>query len=120
MIERYIELDGPDKGRIKNVGIAFDLADIEEAWREEGDGTPMLDPPERAGKHEVHFRELVNDQLKKLIIDDASAEFSLQFDAIYNTPEARAKDPENTDPLWIEFRNASKLAAETSFQSSST
>ena len=46
MIERFIELEGPGRGRVEDIGIAFDLAHTEYAWREEGDGKPMLNAPD--------------------------------------------------------------------------
>lgn len=110
MFEKYIETEGPDMGRVKDIDIAMDLADIEYAWREEGDGRPMLDPPERLGKHEVHFREILNEELKRLIKAKEDEDFDRKFDAIYNTPEIRAKDPENSDPRWIAYRNDCRSA----------
>jgi hypothetical protein len=105
MIERVIEMQGPDKGRVIDVAVAEDLADAMDAWRDEGNGRMMLSPPERLGKPEIHFRDLVNTELKRLILAKAEVE----IDTLIDDPAAKEKDPETRDEKWMTYRMANKL-----------
>lgn len=110
MIEKFIVTEGIDRGRIKDIDIAMELAYIEDAWREENNGQPMLNPPERLGKPEIHFRDILNNELKKLILVKLNEEVNQNFDAIY-TNATRENDLENSDERWLTYRIASKLSS---------
>jgi hypothetical protein len=110
MIERYVVTDGPNKGRIKDTDIARSLAETEDAWREENDGVPMNQPPERLGKPEVRYRELVEGELSRLIIEDIASKAKSELDEIYSTEAARQTDPEANDEDWLRYRMVNRLS----------
>ncbi|HTE58347.1 MAG TPA: hypothetical protein VK694_06395 [Verrucomicrobiae bacterium] len=97
MIEKYVITDGPDKGHIKDIDIAMDLAYTEDAWREENGGIPMNQPPERLGKPEFRFRQLINSELSRLILEDIVLTTKNELNEIYNTEAARQADPEENN-----------------------
>jgi hypothetical protein len=111
MIEKYIVTDGPDKGRISDIGIAQELAETEDAWREEIGGVPMIQPPERLGKSEVRYREMVEGELSRLIIEDVTSKTKSELDEIYSTEAARQADPEENDEDWLRYRMVNRLSA---------
>ena len=41
MIEKFIETEGLNKGRVKDIAIAMELAYTEDAWRDENGGKPF-------------------------------------------------------------------------------
>lgn len=110
MIEKYIVIDGLDKGRIKDLNIARDLAYTENAWREENGGAPMNHPPESLGKPEVRFRELVERELSRLILKNITLKTKSELDEIYNTEAARQADPEENNEDWLCYRMVNHLA----------
>lgn len=110
-LEKYVITSGPDKGRIKDLDISHDLAHTEDAWREERGGNPMLTPPERLGKSEFHFRDLVNEELKDLIRIKLEEELDSGFDSIYSDPVLRDADPESSDERWLSYRLANRLTS---------
>src|SRR4051812_34832141 len=107
-IERFIETEGVDKGRIKDIDIAFELAHIEYAWREEGDGRAILEPPERLGKSETHFNTLMAGKLKQLIVAKVLSEIDAGIEAIHESLPPR-EDLEDSDESWFSYRIASIL-----------
>jgi hypothetical protein len=111
MIEEYVVKDGPDKGRIPDIDIAMDLAYTEDAWREEKSGLPMNQPPERLGKPEVRYRELVEGELSRLILEDITSKAKREFDEIYSTEAARQADPEENNEEWLRYRMVNRLSS---------
>ena len=109
-IERFIYTDGPDKGRIKDLEVARDLAETEDTWRDEHDGKPMLAPPTRLGESETHYRDMVNDELDRLIRVKMLKELD-ELAAIYSDPALREADPESSDEAWLSYGIANRLAS---------
>lgn len=107
--EKYIEIDGPNKGRIIDKNIAEELAYTEDGWREEMGGVPMNQPDERVGKPEVRFREMVEAELVRLILKDITSKIKDELDGIYSTEAARQADPEQNDENWLRYRMANLL-----------
>ena len=110
MIEKYVVTNGPDKGRIKDMDIAMDLAYTEDFWREENNGVPMSQPPERLFKPVVRYRELVECELSRLILEDVTSKAESEFDTIYLTETARQADPEENNEGWLRYRMVCRLA----------
>lgn len=110
-IEKYIHTDGPDKARIKDLEIAWGMAETEDAWRQENDGKPMLSPPSRLGKSEIHFRDIVNEELNRLIRIRVLKELDEGFESVYSDPAVRETDPESSDEAWLSYGIANKLAS---------
>jgi hypothetical protein len=108
MIEKYIITEGPDKGRVKDVDIAMDLACTEDAWREETTGEPMLSAPPRLGKPEVHYRDIVNEELKRLILKSVATELDKELGSVYPA-ELKESDPESSNEAWMTYRLANRL-----------
>jgi len=108
-IERYIETKGSNRGRIKDLDTAIDLAYTEDAWREENNGQPILAPPERLGKSEIHFRDILDAELKRLITVKAVEELSAGFDKVYADLVSRDDDPESSDERWLSYKIANRL-----------
>ncbi len=69
MIEKYIVMDGPDKGRIHDESIAWDLAHVEYELREKNDNQPVLS-------------NIINAELKKLINDRVAKQIDGEFDVL--------------------------------------
>ena len=91
--------------------IAQDLAYTEDTWREENAGIPMLSPPQRLGKPEIHFREIVNSELRRLITLKTMDELNRSFGSMYSDPALREADPESSDEGWLSYRLANRLSS---------
>lgn len=82
MIEKYIVMDGPDKGRIHDESIAWDLAHAEYDWREENGDQPVLSDSDRSGKPVVLFSDIINMELKRLINDQITEDINSEFERL--------------------------------------
>lgn len=109
-LEKYVSTKGLDRGRIKDLDIAQDLAYIEDAWREDNGGIPMSRPPQRLGKGEFRFRDSINTELRRLIRLKMVEELDSSFESVYSDPALKEADPENSDEGWLSYRLANRLA----------
>lgn len=85
MIEKYIVMSGPDKGRIHDDDISWELAHAEYDWRKENADQPSLEANEQPGKPLVSFKDIINDELKRLVTEKIIEEIAIEFDDIENS-----------------------------------
>lgn len=110
-IEHFLETSGPDKGRIKDVDVAWEVALSDAAWRDEAGGQPMLPPPERVRKVPVYYSDLIEQEiarivLSKVISKDAASE---ALRKLHDELHDRASDPEAESEAWFAWRIGRKL-----------